>query len=187
MNLEFLISLFSASGHYHHQEIRFTCVPSGCQASAGRLWIPMFASFSGGKRCPKSGSNNYAREESQGKIIHLVSCQTALKLGPDFVLHGCKAFFGYDADFTFFMDTTTMFFQCDSEIDRAFADGLTAADVYTRIITLFNQNISALRAQGSNYKAAAMESNRAHLRPPARARNGVIQMLPWAKTITNWQ
>lgn len=109
---------------------------------------------------------NYAPEESQGKIIHLISCQTALKLGPDFVLHGCKAFFGYDVDFTFFMDIANMFFQCDSEIDRAFADGLTAADVYTRVINLFNQNIAALRAQGSNYKAAAMESNRDHLRAP---------------------
>jgi hypothetical protein len=110
---------------------------------------------------------NYAPEESQGKIIHLLSCQTALKLGPDFVLHGCKAFFGYDVDFTFFMDIANMFFQCDSEVDRAFADGLTAADVYTRVINLFNQNIAALRAQGSNYKAAAMESNRDHLRAPA--------------------
>jgi hypothetical protein len=110
---------------------------------------------------------NYAPEESQGKIIHLLSCQTALKLGPDFVLHGCKAFFGYDVDFTFFMDIASVFFQCDSEIDRGFADGLTAADVYTRVINLFNQNIAALRAQGSNYKAAAMESNRDHLRAPA--------------------
>jgi hypothetical protein len=109
---------------------------------------------------------NYAPEESHGKIIHLLSCQTALTLGPDLVLHGCKAFFGYDTDFTFFMDIANMFFQCDSEIDRAFADGLTASDVYTRVINLFNQNIAALRAQGSNYKAAAMESNRDHLKAP---------------------
>jgi hypothetical protein len=110
---------------------------------------------------------NYAPEESQGKIIHLLSCQTALTLGPDFVLHGCKAFFGYDVDFTFFMDIADMFFQCDSEIDRGFADGLKAGDVYSRVIDLFNKNIAALRAQGSNYKAAAMESNRDHLKSPS--------------------
>jgi hypothetical protein len=109
---------------------------------------------------------NYSPAESQGKIIHLLSCQTAQKLGTDFVLHGCKAFFGYDVDFVFFMDIANIFFQCDSEIDRAFADGLTASDVYARVINLFNQNIAALRAQGSNYKAAAMETNRDHLQAP---------------------
>ena len=110
---------------------------------------------------------SYAPEESQGKIFHLLSCQTALTLGPDVVTHGCKAFFGYDVDFTFFMDTADMFFQCDSEIDRAFADGLKAADVYARAIDLFNQKIAILRAQGSNYKAAAMDLNRDHLKAPS--------------------
>lgn len=64
------------------------------------------------------------------------------------------------------MDIATMFFQCDSEIDRAFADGVSAADVYNRVVALFNQNIAALRAQGSDYKAATMEYDRDHLRSP---------------------
>jgi hypothetical protein len=65
------------------------------------------------------------------------------------------------------MDTADIFFQCDSEIDRAFADGFTAADVYGRVVALFNKNIAALRAQGSDYKAATMEFDRDHLRAPS--------------------
>jgi hypothetical protein len=98
---------------------------------------------------------NYSPEEVQGKIVHLLSCETAGKLGPDLVSHGCRAFFVTTKIFrfnSFQMDIADIFFQCDSEIDRAFADGLTAADVYSRVVALFDKNIAALRAQGSDYK-----------------------------------
>jgi hypothetical protein len=110
---------------------------------------------------------NYSQDESKSKIVHLLSCETARDLGPDFVKNGCLAYFGYDEDFTFQMDDANVFFECDAEIDRGFADGQTAADVYTRAISVFNQKIAQFRANGSNYKAAQLEYDRDHLRAPA--------------------
>src|SRR5829696_459088 len=56
------------------------------------------------------------------KIIHLMSCQTARDLGPDFVGKGCLAYFGYAGDFLYDTAAKDTFFECDAEIDRAFAD-----------------------------------------------------------------
>jgi hypothetical protein len=126
-----------------------------------------YDTFTGDYYDPVFSAGNYSPEEVQGKIVHLLSCETAGKLGPNFVSHGCRAFFGYDENFSFQMDIAAVFFQCDSEIDRAFADGLSAADVYSRVVTLFNKNIAALRAHGSDYKAATMEFDRDHLRAPS--------------------
>lgn len=72
----------------------------------------------------------YDRREVNPKIAHFLSCQTAAKLGPDFVRNGCRAYFGYDVNFAFTWKESEVFFACDSEIDRAFADGLTAGKVY---------------------------------------------------------
>ncbi len=109
---------------------------------------------------------NYSNEESQGKIVHFISCETARDLGPDFVSHGCRAYFGYDENFTFQLDAADIFFECDSEIDRAFADGLNAQQVHERVTALFNKHIDALRKEGSDYKAATLEFDRDHLRGP---------------------
>jgi hypothetical protein len=109
---------------------------------------------------------NYSQEEAQGKIVHFVSCETARDLGTDFVLHGCRAYFGYDENFSFQADDANIFFECDSEIDRAFADGLTAAQVYQRVKALFDRRINEFRANGQVYKAATLEFNRDHLRAP---------------------
>jgi hypothetical protein len=126
-----------------------------------------YDTFTGDYYDPIFSVGNYSAEEAQGKIVHLISCETAHNLGPDFVIHGCKAFFGYDENFSFQIADANVFFQCDSEIDRAFADGLNASDVYARVIALFNANIAALRAQGSDYKAATLEFDRDHLRAPS--------------------
>ena len=109
---------------------------------------------------------NYSYEECQGKIVHFISCETARDLGPDFVSHGCRAYFGYDENFTFLLDSADIFFECDSEIDRGFADGLNARQVHERVNALFNKHIDALRQQGSDYKAATLEFDRDHLRGP---------------------
>jgi len=110
---------------------------------------------------------NYNQEESQRKIVHFLSCQTARTLGPDFVAHRCRAYFGYDENFTFYMPQASIFFECDSEIDRAFADGLTAEQVYDRVKALYDQCIAELHAAGKLYVAAALEFNRDHLRAPS--------------------
>lgn len=67
--------------------------------------------------------DKYDKEEINGKIVHLLSCVTAKELGTDFVKNGCKAFFGYEQSFVFNWKYREIFFQCDSEIDFAFADG----------------------------------------------------------------
>jgi hypothetical protein len=110
---------------------------------------------------------HYTQEEANGKIVHFLSCQTARTLGPDFVRQGCRAFFGYDENFTFVMADAAAFFECDSAIDRAFADGMTAAQVYDHVGTLYNQRIADLRAAGKLYSAATLEFDRDHLRAPA--------------------
>lgn len=108
----------------------------------------------------------YAPEESQRKIVHFLSCQTAQSLGPDFVKHGCRAYFGYDVNFTFTWDSADVYFECDSEIDRAFADGLTADQVYKRAYQLFTRRIEELQNAGKMYSAATLAADRDHLCAP---------------------
>jgi hypothetical protein len=110
---------------------------------------------------------NYHPDEVKGKIVHLLSCQTARDLGPDFVRNGCRAYFGYDENFTFQMAEKDTFFECDSEIDRAFADGLSASQLYDRVKRLYDQRIADLRAAGKRYVAATLEFDRDHLRCPS--------------------
>lgn len=110
---------------------------------------------------------NYQRAEADGKIVHLLSCQTARELGPDFVRNGCLAFFGYDENFTFHFDFADLFFACDAEIDLAFAEGLTANKVAARVRTLFERRIGELLAAGHVYVAATLRFDLDHLRSPA--------------------
>lgn len=110
---------------------------------------------------------NYSADEPKGKIVHLLSCETARELGPDFVRNGCRAYFGYDEDFVFSPSDSAVFFECDSEIDRAIADGLTAAKVYARVEALFRRRIADFRAQGKQYQAAQLELDFDRLRCPS--------------------
>jgi hypothetical protein len=110
---------------------------------------------------------NYSAAEPGGKIVHFLSCKTARDLGPDFVKNGCLAYFGYDEDFVFTTAEQDVFFECDSEIDRAFADGLTAAQVYDRVKALFAQRAADFRAQGKQTAAATLESDLDCLRCPS--------------------
>lgn len=126
-----------------------------------------YDSFTGHFYDPIFSVGNYSPEESNGKIVHFISCETARDLGPDFVAHGCRAYFGYDEDFTFLLDIADIFFECDSEIDHAFAEGLNAGQVYERVKALFDKHIAALRAKGDDYKAATLEFDRDHLRAPS--------------------
>ena len=126
-----------------------------------------YQSFTGDFYDPIFSVGNYSSEESTGKIVHLLSCETARTLGPDFTLHGCRAYFGYDENFSFQPDIADLFFECDAEIDRAIADGLSAGEVIPRVRAVFDKHIAELRTQGSNYKAATLEFDRDHLRSPA--------------------
>jgi hypothetical protein len=110
---------------------------------------------------------NYSAAETNGKIVHFLSCDTARDLGPDSVKNGCPAYFGYDEDFVFTTAEQDIFFECDSEIDRAFADGLTAAQVYDRVKALFVQRAADFRALGKQTEAATLESDLDCLRCPS--------------------
>ncbi len=110
---------------------------------------------------------HYSPTESHGKIVHFLSCETARDLGPDFVKNGCLAYFGYAEDFVFTTADQDVFFECDSEIDRAFTDGLTAAQVYDRVKALFVERIADFRAQGKQTQAATLESDLDCLRCPS--------------------
>lgn len=126
-----------------------------------------YDTYTGDYYDPIFSIGNYSQEESQRKIVHFLSCQTARSLGSDFVAHGCRAYFGYDENFTFYMPYANIFFECDSEIDRAFADGLTAGKVYDRVKALYDQRIAELRAAGKLYVAATLEFDRDHLHAPS--------------------
>jgi hypothetical protein len=109
----------------------------------------------------------YFPEEASNKIVHFLSCQTARDLGPDFVMNGCRAFLGYDENFTFFMAEADIFFECDSEIDRAIADGATVEQAHQRAVQKFNKAIAEMLAKGKPYVAAVLEFDRDHLQSPA--------------------
>jgi hypothetical protein len=110
---------------------------------------------------------NYSAAESGDKIVHFLACESAQDLGPDFVRNGCRAFFGYDEQFIATTEDEDLFFECDSEIDRAFADGLTAAEVYDRVQALFKKRAADLRAKGKQTAAGTLESDLDRLRCPS--------------------
>jgi hypothetical protein len=128
-------------------------------------------SYTGDKYAPIFTVGRYGPAEARGKIVHLLSCWTALQLGPDFVAKGCRAFFGYDEAFTFVNKHADVFFECDTEIDRAFAEGLTAAQVYRRTMRLFDRRIEELHAQRRHYTAVWLAFNRKHLCGPSSGPN----------------
>lgn len=110
----------------------------------------------------------YGASEASRKIVHFLSCRTAVNLGPDFVVNGARAYFGYDENFTVEMKSANVFFECDSEIDKGFADGLTASQVYRRAYNLYTKRINRLKQAGSVYLAGTLELNRDHLCAPAK-------------------
>jgi hypothetical protein len=128
----------------------------------------------------------YKKEEVKGKIIHLLSCSTAKELGPDMVAKGCRAFFGYDDIYALRPDKfATLFLDCDTEIDRAIAEGLPAGKVYRRARVLYTRRVCELYALGAVHTAAMLKTNRDLLRrlgePRARlakTRRGKPLLLP---------
>ncbi|MDJ0902844.1 MAG: hypothetical protein QNJ55_28995 [Xenococcus sp. MO_188.B8] len=97
--------------------------------------------FTGDYGCTIFKVGHYSKEESQEKIIHLLSCYTARELGLDMAQNGCRAFFGYDDPFYFVLNFSEVFWELDSEIDRAFAEVMSAEEVYDRVSKLYQQRI----------------------------------------------
>ncbi len=91
----------------------------------------------------------YDEREAQNKIIHLMSCLTARRLGPDLVDKGARTYLGYEEPFTLYSTLNIVnplddpiadvFFECSSHVDRLFADGLAAGRVYDETKVLFRE------------------------------------------------
>jgi hypothetical protein len=77
-----------------------------------------------------------------GKIVHLLSCETANGLGPDMVALGCRAFFGYSVPFTYDPSFSSIFFACDAQIDFGLAAGHTAGKVAADVTAFFEKSIN---------------------------------------------
>ena len=61
--------------------------------------------------------------------------------------NGGVAFFGYSEDFIWPTALPDYYFECDSKIDRAFADGLTAAKVYECVAALVKKRAADNRRE----------------------------------------
>lgn len=105
-------------------------------------------------------ANSYNPSEASGRVIHLVSCGTARRLGRDLVDKGALAYFGYFEEFGFVSERPTPqdllsdgradpFFRCDSEIDRLLADGIEAQEVFRQVLELFDAQVSSLISSDS--------------------------------------
>ena len=127
-------------------------------------------SYTGDNLDPIFSKGHFSAKESRGKIVHFLSCETATGLGPSFVAHGCKAYFGYSDNFTYPPSLADVFFECDSEIDRGFADGLTAGEVLKRVLARFQQHIDQLKSTGDGgdlFNASVLEVDLRLLRAPS--------------------
>lgn len=102
----------------------------------------------------------------RGRIIHLLSCRTAGKLGPDLIASGATAFFGYSGAFTFLFGYESVFFECVSEVDRALAEGANAATVHARTSEAFDRQIDLL-ASRSGLAAAILTGDWEYFCSPA--------------------
>jgi hypothetical protein len=120
--------------------------------------------FTGDRGNPIFTVGKYRQEESQGKIIHLLSCYTAIRLGVDLVDNGCLAFFGYDIPFNYICDSldAEVLLECDAEIDRGFAEGLSAEEVYQRINNLYEERMRECKEK--IYQARLNDENEVNIR-----------------------
>ena len=83
--------------------------------------------------------------------------------------NGCLAYVGYDENFTFNPTFSDVFYNCDSEILRALADGATVAEAVKRAKDLYSRTIAGLISAGdaaSMDAAHQLQYNLQHLRSP---------------------
>jgi len=112
----------------------------------------------------------YDAAEVKATVIHLLSCQTAKKLGPDVVAKGATAYAGYFENFTFVWDDPAtgvneqeLFWKCDSTFDIYMANGATAAAAYEATIAAYNAAIASVPGTSA---ATWLTWDRNYLRSP---------------------
>ncbi len=91
----------------------------------------------------------YDPAEVAGRALHLLSCRTAARLGPDTVDQGAACYLGYDENFTFVwdepstpLDEMDLFRSCDSTFDLHMANGYTAQEAYDATLAAFNAAVA---------------------------------------------
>ena len=117
---------------------------------------------------------SYDSNEVRGKVVQLLSCQTAQRLGPDMIRKGASAFAGYYENFTFVFDqpgTTIdemeLFWKCDSMWDLIIADGQTAENAHHAAINAYN---AAIASVPNTVAATWLTHDRNCFRSPATSR-----------------
>lgn len=88
----------------------------------------------------------YLPAEVAGKVIHVLSCQTAKQLGPDLVAKGAAAYAGYYENFIFTtaQQYAELFWRCDSTFDIGIAAGMTVASAHEATIAAYNLAIASV-------------------------------------------
>ena len=118
--------------------------------------------------------NGYDPNLIKGKIIHLVSCDTAESLGralADPNGGGAAAFFGYSGGFTWptgpDQSYANIIFDCDAAIDLALAAGKTAGEAFAAAYQAYTDAYNNLVAAGAMNVAAIVKMDRDILRGPS--------------------
>ncbi len=107
--------------------------------------------------------DQYGVSEVAGKIVHLLACYAARRLGPNLVQKGAVAFLGYDTEFVFTKELADSFLACDAEIDLVLLAGGSVEEAHRAAILAFED---ALAQAATPQIAALYESNRDHLKSP---------------------
>ena len=109
----------------------------------------------------------------QGKIVHLLSCQTAAMLGKEMVKHGVAAFWGYTINFTFWITRPApedlsqdwlaeVPLRMDCIIDRGILAGLGAILIYQSV----EKYVTKVLPQLGQRQRAVLLDNYLHLACP---------------------
>ena len=105
----------------------------------------------------------YDGAETNGKVIHWLSCETGRTLCPDMVSHGAKAAVGYDENFVFDWTNPVLYWQCDGQIDISMANGRTVEQAIADSVAKYN---AAIASVPGTVTAANLLNDRNLLRSP---------------------
>lgn len=125
--------------------------------------------FQGSDNLPALKVGQYKKVEVTGRVVHLLSCRTALLLGRDLVKNGCIAFFGYDMPFSFYYEFIDQFMSPNKLIDEMISQGHTAQSVHEAVVVEYERIINSLKTSGASVVVIAdMETNLNHFCSPSK-------------------
>ena len=125
--------------------------------------------FQGSDNLPALKVGKYTKPEIVGRIVHLLSCRTALLLGRDLVKNGCIAFFGYDMPFSFYFEFIDKFMSPNRLIDEMISQGYNAQAVHVAVVAEYERVINDLKmSRASVIVIADMQTNLNHFCSPSK-------------------